>query len=144
MHTEWKEVGQKSRILCLHFLSQLLYTHKKSNAYASNAFISIFKTTFRELKVRTSLSRRKALRNSEFDVTKSFPIICESLISYLYSSGRRPRSLGDIGRYKILQCWCTGRWGGIHLFRHLHTRQYLHRDRKLSAINLRNIQVFLD
>lgn len=90
------------------------------------------------------LKLRLARTNCEFDVTKSLLIICESSISYLYSSGRLPRSLGDIGRCKIHRCWCTRRWGHIHLFRHLHTRQYLHRDRKRLPINLHNVQVLSD
>lgn len=124
----------------------LLHKHRKSSAHTTNAFISIPKTTFSKLKVWTSLTRRKALWNCEFDVTKYsglFSITCESSISYLYSSGRRPRSLGDIDRHKILQCWCTGRWGRIHLFRRLYTRQYLHRDWKLSAVNLHRFKYLL-
>ena len=113
-------------------------------AYTSNAFISIPKTTFSKKKVKTSLSRKDALRNCEFHVTKSLPIICESSISYLYSTGRLPRSPRDIGRYEIRRCWYTERWYHIHLSQHLHTRQYLHRNRKCLAINLRNIQVLSD
>ena len=56
------------------FVHLLLSTQRESNSYASNVFTLFLKLRLARKNIKTPLSRKDALRNFEFDITKSVPI----------------------------------------------------------------------